>query len=122
MEENLDFFIFNQGVQARMLGRQNERNNSYIRLACTSIFGLFFMPVCLLKSNCYSLKASFNPKLKGSVCQYFVKSYQGFVPPSQTLISELPLQGVFKNLQVIGYYSVKFEYSCDFCFNMCYIG
>ena len=38
-----------------MLGRQNERNISYIKLAHTSIFGLCFMPVCLMKSNCYTL-------------------------------------------------------------------
>ena len=28
---------------------------SYIRLAYTSIFGLCFMSICLMKSNCYSL-------------------------------------------------------------------
>ena len=44
-----------QGVKARTLGRQNERNNSYVRLAHTSIFGLCFMSVCLKKSHCYSL-------------------------------------------------------------------
>ena len=31
-----------QGVKARMLGRQNDRNKSYVSLAHTSIFGLFF--------------------------------------------------------------------------------
>ena len=45
----------NQGAKARMLGRQNERNSSYVRLAQTSIFGLCFMSVFLIKSNCYSL-------------------------------------------------------------------
>ena len=44
-----------QGVKVEMLGRQNERNSSYVRLAQTSIFGLCFMTVCLMKSNCYSL-------------------------------------------------------------------
>ena len=44
-----------QGVQVWTLGRQNERNNSYVRLAHTSIFGLCLMPVCLMKLNCYSL-------------------------------------------------------------------
>ena len=44
-----------QGVKARTLGRQNERNFCYDRLALTSIFGLCFMWVCLIKSNCYSL-------------------------------------------------------------------
>ena len=44
----------NQGVKARMLGRQNERNFCYVRLALTSIFGVCFMSVCLIKSNCYS--------------------------------------------------------------------
>ena len=38
-----------------MLGRQNERNFCYDRLALTSIFGLCFMWVYLIKSNCYSL-------------------------------------------------------------------
>ena len=45
----------NQGAKARMLGRQNERNSSYVSLANTSIFGFCFMSVCLMKSNCYSL-------------------------------------------------------------------
>ena len=36
-------------------GRQNERNSRYVGLAHTSIFGLCFMSVCLMKSNCYSL-------------------------------------------------------------------
>ena len=44
-----------QGVKARMLGRQNERNFCYKRLALTSIFCLCFMSVCLIISNCYSL-------------------------------------------------------------------
>ena len=40
-----------QGVKVVMLGRQNERNSSYVRLGHTSIFGLCFMSVCLMKSN-----------------------------------------------------------------------
>ena len=52
-------FILNmyerQGVKVVMLGRQNERNSSYVRLAHTSIFGLCLMSVCLMKSNCYTL-------------------------------------------------------------------
>ena len=44
-----------QGVKVGTLSRQNERKSSYVRLAHTSIFGLCFMSVCLLKSNCYSL-------------------------------------------------------------------
>ena len=54
---NLDIYImyFNQGVKARTLGRQNERNFCYDVLALTSIFGLFFMSVYLIKSNCYFL-------------------------------------------------------------------
>ena len=44
-----------QGVEVGTLGGQNERNSSYVRLAYTSIFGLCFMSVCLMKSNCYSL-------------------------------------------------------------------
>ena len=47
--------VFGQRVKARTLGRQNERNFCYDRLAHTSIFGLCFMWVCLIKSNCYSL-------------------------------------------------------------------
>ena len=51
-------FILNkyksQGVKVVMLGRQNERNSGYVMLAHTSIFGLCFMSVCLMKSNCYS--------------------------------------------------------------------
>ena len=46
---------YNQGVKARMLGRQNERNFCYDRLALTPIFGLCFMSVWLIKSNYYSL-------------------------------------------------------------------
>ena len=46
---------YTQGVKVGTLGRQNERNSSYVRLAHTSIFGLCFMSVCLMKSNCYSL-------------------------------------------------------------------
>ena len=44
-----------QGVKARILGRQNESNFCYDRLALTSIFCMYFMSVCLIKSNCYSL-------------------------------------------------------------------
>ena len=44
-----------QGVKVGTLGRQNEKNSSYVRLAHTFIFGLCFMSVCLMKSNCYSL-------------------------------------------------------------------
>ena len=44
-----------QGVKVGTLGRQNERNSSYVRLAHTSTFGLCFISVCLMKSNCYSL-------------------------------------------------------------------
>ena len=47
-----------QGVKVGMLGRQIERNSSYVWLAQTSIFGLCFMSVCLMKSNCYSLMYS----------------------------------------------------------------
>ena len=44
-----------QGAKLGMLGRQNERNSSYVRMAYISIFRLCFMSVCLMKSNCYSL-------------------------------------------------------------------
>ena len=47
----LFYVTFVQGVNVGMLGRQNERKNSYVRLAYTSIFGLCNMSV----SNCYSV-------------------------------------------------------------------
>ena len=43
------------GVNIGKLGRQNERNNNYVKLAHTSIFGLCFLSVYLMKSNCYTL-------------------------------------------------------------------
>ena len=46
---------YDQGAKVGILGRQNERNSSYDRLTHTSIFGLCFMSLCLMKSNCYSL-------------------------------------------------------------------
>ena len=46
---------FEQGVKARTFGIQCERNFCYDWLALTSLFGLCFMSVCLIKSNCYSL-------------------------------------------------------------------
>ena len=47
---------YGQGVKVGTLGWQNERNSScVIRLAQTSLFGLCFMSVCLMKSHCYSL-------------------------------------------------------------------
>ena len=50
----VEFFVkMDQGVKVVMLGRQNERNSSYVRLAHTSFFGLCFMFFCLMKSNCY---------------------------------------------------------------------
>ena len=42
---------FTQGVKARTLSRQNERNFCYVRLALICIFGLCFVAVCLIKSN-----------------------------------------------------------------------
>ena len=48
-------YLFAQGVKARMLSRQNERNFCYDMLAVASLFGLRFISVCLIKSNCYSL-------------------------------------------------------------------
>ena len=44
-----------QGVPARAFCRQNESNFALDWLALTSIFGLCFMPVSIIKSNCYSL-------------------------------------------------------------------
>ena len=35
--------MLGQGVKVKMLGRQNERNNSYVWLVHTSIFGLCFI-------------------------------------------------------------------------------
>ena len=40
---------------SQTLVRQNDRHKSYVRPANTSIFGLFFVSVCLMKSICYSL-------------------------------------------------------------------
>ena len=40
------------GAKVGTLGRQNKRNSSYVMLAHTSIFGLCFMLVCLMKANC----------------------------------------------------------------------
>ena len=44
----------NQGTKVGTLGRQNERNSSYVRLAHISISVFCFRSVCLMKSNCYS--------------------------------------------------------------------
>ena len=46
---------YDQGAKVGMLGRQNEWNSSYVRLAHTFIFSLCFMSVSQMKSNCYSL-------------------------------------------------------------------
>ena len=61
-----------QGVKVGTLGRQNERNSSYVRLAHTSLFGLCFMPVCLMKSNCYSLIYSSLEKINGNFKQLVI--------------------------------------------------
>ena len=58
-----------QGVKVGTLGRQIERNCSYVWLAHTSIFGLCFMSVCLMKSNCYSLIYSSLNKLN-QICKH----------------------------------------------------
>ena len=54
-----------QGAQVRTLCRQNKRNYAFDRQALTSIFGLCFMLVCRIKSNCYSLIYS---SLLGILC------------------------------------------------------
>ena len=41
-----------QGAQVRTLCSQNERNVALDLVALTSIFGLCFMPGCIIKSNC----------------------------------------------------------------------
>ena len=46
-----------QKANVGMLSRQNERNSSLVRLAHISTFG-FFLSICLIKSNCYSLMYS----------------------------------------------------------------
>ena len=43
------------GGQIRTLCRQNESNFAYFWLAHTSIFSLYFKPVCQIKLNCYIL-------------------------------------------------------------------
>ena len=55
LEWHFSPYSYGQGVKARTLGRQNERNFCYESLALNSIFGFCFMSVCLIKSNCYSL-------------------------------------------------------------------
>ena len=52
---NLPFYVDGAGAKVGTLGRQNERDSCYVRLAHTSIFCLCFMSVCLMKSNWYSL-------------------------------------------------------------------
>ena len=64
------FSDLNQRAKVGMLCRQNERNSRYIRLAHTSIFGLYFISVCLMKSNCYSLiYSSLIKTILGNNCQ-----------------------------------------------------
>ena len=67
--------VFCQGVKVVTLGRQNERNSSYNRLAHTSIFGLCFMSVCLMKSNCYSLIYSSLAPIGLIIRNTFLRSY-----------------------------------------------
>ena len=49
------FIYLKQGAQIRTLFRKNESNFASDGLALPSIFGLCFMPVCIINSNCYSL-------------------------------------------------------------------
>ena len=70
--------ILIQGVKVGSLGRQNERNSSYFRLAPTSIFGLCFMSVCLIKSNCYSLMYSSLGQCLYS-CTFFIDGFPKIV-------------------------------------------
>ena len=42
LEGGTNFGGWDQGVKVGTLGRQNERNRSYVRLAHTSIIGLCF--------------------------------------------------------------------------------
>ena len=53
----------NQGVKVGTLSRQNEINSSYVRLAYTSIFGLFCV---LCKSTSWNLTVTFNLILFGA--------------------------------------------------------
>ena len=45
------FLYLVQGVKIETIGRQNERNSGYVRLAHTSMFGLCFMTVCSLPNE-----------------------------------------------------------------------
>ena len=51
-EMNVFYFVSYARAKVGMLGRQIDRNSSFVRLAHTSIFGLCYMSVCLMKSNC----------------------------------------------------------------------
>ena len=85
-----------QGVKVGTLGRQNERNSSYVRLAHTSIFGLCFMSVCLMKSNCYSL------------------IYSSLVQGSTFLEGQIQSFINFVGIQILGYsvllYNIRYKY------------
>ena len=56
--------IFYPGGKVRTLCRQNESNLAYFWQALTSIFGLCFMSVSQIKSNCYSLIQGVQVKVK----------------------------------------------------------
>ena len=73
---------FTQGVKVGALGRQNERKRGYVKTAHTSIFGLCFMPVCLMKSNCYSLiysSLTYSNALYLEMLLHWVKAYNKFL-------------------------------------------
>ena len=77
-----------QGVKVGTFGRQNERNSSYVRLTHTSIFGLCFMSVCLMKSNCYSLTYSslYLPGVNLTSCLlFFLNLKPGFYSESKNV-------------------------------------
>ena len=102
-----------QGGQVWMLCRQNESKFAYYWLALTSIFGLCFMPVCLIKSNCYSL-------IYSSLVQIIIENYetlpkymillQGFGPTfilvNQTNHSVFEMVAVRQSLECTFYWSV----------------
>ena len=47
--------FYNHQENSQWSVRQNESIFAYFWLTLSSIFGLYFMSVCLIKSNCYSL-------------------------------------------------------------------
>ena len=74
-----------KGAKVGMLSRQNEWNSSNVRLANTFIFGLCFMSVCLMKSNCFSFIFFFR----------YIEVWLSW----RRLLSWIPVQAIFQSLR-----------------------